>query len=124
MLVAAQSHIHHFTCKDLPRGQGIVYTRSGSDRNRRGLVVVVHGAAHTLPVIPEVQIDTITLRRTNLCMCARKWLARVSKTLYTYTYLTTGRLLREWDGSFDRIMSIGMVEAVGLEKHGRVLGCH
>jgi cyclopropane-fatty-acyl-phospholipid synthase len=65
--------------------------------------------------IPEVQIDTITLSENQRehvhAEVARQGLEdRIRVHLLDYREMP-----REWDGSFDRVVSIEMVEAVGLE---------
>ncbi|KAH9977579.1 cyclopropane-fatty-acyl-phospholipid synthase [Russula compacta] len=65
--------------------------------------------------VPEVQIDTITLSE-NQCAYVRAEVARHGFAERIRVHLLDYREMpREWDGLFDRIVSIEMVEAVGLE---------
>ena len=74
--------------------------------------------------VPEVQIDTITLSE-NQCAYVRAEVARHGFADRIRVHLLDYREMPdEWDGSFDRILSIEMVEAVGPENHGCVLGRH
>lgn len=72
-------------------------------------------ALYIVQHIPEVQIDTITLsenQRAHVCaeVARQGFEDRVRVHLLDYREMP-----REWDGSFDRVVSIEMVEAVGLE---------
>ena len=72
-------------------------------------------ALHIVRHIPEVQIDTITLsvnqRAHVLAEVARQGFEdRIRVHLLDYREMP-----RDWDGAFDRVVSIEMVEAVGLE---------
>ena len=65
--------------------------------------------------IPEVQIDTITLSENQRAhvhaeVARQGFEDRIRVHLVDYREMP-----REWDGSFDRVVSIEMVEAVGLE---------
>ena len=65
--------------------------------------------------VPEVQIDTITLSE-NQCAYVRAEVARHGFAERIRVHLLDYREMpREWDGLFDRVVSIEMVEAVGLE---------
>jgi cyclopropane-fatty-acyl-phospholipid synthase len=65
--------------------------------------------------IPEVQIDTITLSE-NQCAHVRAEVARQGfKDRIRVHLLDYREMPREWDGAFDRVVSVEMVEAVGLE---------
>ena len=65
--------------------------------------------------IPNVQIDTITLS-DNQCAHVRAEVARQGLWDCIRVHLLDYREMpSEWEGSFDRVVSIEMVEAVGLE---------
>ena len=65
--------------------------------------------------IPNVQIDTITLS-DNQCAHVRAEVARQGLGDCIRVHLLDYREMpSEWEGSFDRVVSIEMVEAVGLE---------
>ena len=65
--------------------------------------------------IPDVQIDTITLS-DNQCAHVRAEAARQGFGDRIRVHLLDYREMpREWESSFDRVVSIEMVEAVGLE---------
>lgn len=65
--------------------------------------------------IPDVQIDTITLSE-NQRAHVRAEVARQGLEDRIRVHLLDYREMpREWDGSFDRVVSVEMVEAVGLE---------
>jgi cyclopropane-fatty-acyl-phospholipid synthase len=65
--------------------------------------------------IPEVQIDTITLSE-NQHAYVRAEVARQGFEDRIRVHLLDYREMpREWDGSFDRVVSIEMVENVGLD---------
>jgi cyclopropane-fatty-acyl-phospholipid synthase len=65
--------------------------------------------------IPGVQIDTITLS-DNQCSHVRKEIARQGFGDCIRVHLMDYREMpQEWEHSFDRVVSIEMVEAVGLE---------
>jgi cyclopropane-fatty-acyl-phospholipid synthase len=65
--------------------------------------------------VPDVQIDTITLS-DNQCAHVRAEVARLGFADRIRVHLVDYREMpREWEGSFDRVVSIEMIEAVGLE---------
>jgi len=65
--------------------------------------------------IPDVQVDTITLS-DNQCAHVRTEVARQGFGDCIRVHLLDYREMpAEWEGSFDRVVSIEMVEAVGLE---------
>lgn len=72
-------------------------------------------ALYIVQHVPEVQIDTITLSE-NQCAHVREEVARQGFEDRIRVHLLDYREMpQEWDGSFDRVVSIEMVEAVGLE---------
>jgi cyclopropane-fatty-acyl-phospholipid synthase len=72
-------------------------------------------ALYIVQHVPEVQIDTITLSE-NQCAHVRAEVARHGFEDRIRVHLLDYREMpQEWDGSFDRVVSIEMVEAVGLE---------
>ena len=72
-------------------------------------------ALYIVQQVPEVQIDTITLSE-NQCAHVRAEVARQGFEDRIRVHLLDYREMpQEWDGSFDRVVSIEMVEAVGLE---------
>jgi cyclopropane-fatty-acyl-phospholipid synthase len=65
--------------------------------------------------VADVQIDTITLS-DNQCAHVRAEVARQGFVDRIRVHLLDYREMpREWEGSFDRVVSIEMVEAIGLE---------
>jgi len=65
--------------------------------------------------VPEVHIDTITLSE-NQCAHVRAEVARQGFEDRIRVHLIDYREMpKEWDGAFDRVVSIEMIEAVGLE---------
>jgi len=65
--------------------------------------------------VPDVQIDTITLS-DNQCTHVRTEVARLGFADRIRVHLVDYREMpREWEGSFDRVVSVEMIEAVGLE---------
>jgi cyclopropane-fatty-acyl-phospholipid synthase len=72
-------------------------------------------ALHVVRHIPEVQIDTITLSdNQHAYVCAE--VARLGFEDRIRVHLLDYREMpREWDGLFDRVVSIEMVEHIGLD---------
>jgi cyclopropane-fatty-acyl-phospholipid synthase len=65
--------------------------------------------------VADVQIDTITLS-DNQCAHVRAEVARHGFEDRIHVHLLDYREMpREWDGSFDRVVSVEMIEAVGRE---------
>jgi cyclopropane-fatty-acyl-phospholipid synthase len=65
--------------------------------------------------VPDVQIDTITLS-DNQCTHVRAEVARQGFADRIRVHLLDYREMpRDWEGLFDRVVSIEMVEAIGLE---------
>ena len=65
--------------------------------------------------VPDVQIDTITLS-DNQCAHVRAEVARQDFADRIRVHLLDYREMpRDWEGMFDRVVSIEMVEAIGLE---------
>ena len=65
--------------------------------------------------VADVQIDTITLS-DNQCAHVRAEVARHGFEDRIQVHLLDYREMpREWDSSFDRVVSVEMIEAVGLE---------
>ncbi|KAI0250939.1 S-adenosyl-L-methionine-dependent methyltransferase [Lactifluus subvellereus] len=72
-------------------------------------------ALHIVRHVAGVQVDTITLS-DNQCAHVRAEVARCGFEDRVRVHLLDYREMpREWDGSFDRVVSVEMVEAVGLE---------
>ena len=72
-------------------------------------------ALYIVQHVPKVQIDTITLSE-NQCAHVRAEVARQGFEDRIRVHLLDYREMpRDWDGSFDRVVSIEMIEAVGLE---------
>ena len=72
-------------------------------------------ALYIVQHVPKVQIDTITLSE-NQCAHVRAEVARQGfKDRIRVHLLDYREMPRDWDGSFDRVVSIEMIEAVGLE---------
>jgi cyclopropane-fatty-acyl-phospholipid synthase len=72
-------------------------------------------ALHIVRHVPGVQIDTITLS-DNQCAHVRAEVARQGFADRIRVHLLDYREMpRGWDGSFDRVVSVEMVEAIGLE---------
>ena len=65
--------------------------------------------------IPEVEIDTITLSENQLGHVRAEVVRQGFEDRIRVHLLDYREMPREWDGSFDRVVSIEMVEAVGLE---------
>jgi cyclopropane-fatty-acyl-phospholipid synthase len=65
--------------------------------------------------IPEVQIDTITLSENQRAHVRAEVVRQGFEDRIRVHLLDYREMPREWDGSFDRVVSIEMVEAVGLE---------
>ncbi|KAF8488661.1 cyclopropane-fatty-acyl-phospholipid synthase [Russula emetica] len=65
--------------------------------------------------IPEVQIDTITLSENQRAHVRAEVARQGFEDRIRVHLLDYREMPREWDGSFDRVVSIEMVEAVGLE---------
>jgi cyclopropane-fatty-acyl-phospholipid synthase len=72
-------------------------------------------ALHIVQNVPDTQVDTITLS-DNQCAYVRAMVERLGFSDRIRVHLIDYREMpREWDGLFDRVVSIEMVEAVGLE---------
>jgi cyclopropane-fatty-acyl-phospholipid synthase len=65
--------------------------------------------------IPEVQIDTITLSENQRAHVHAEVARQGFEDRIRVHLLDYREMPREWDGAFDRVVSIEMVEAVGLE---------
>lgn len=65
--------------------------------------------------IPKVQIDTITLSENQRAHVRAEVARQGFENRIRVHLLDYREMPREWDGSFDRVVSIEMVEAVGLE---------
>ena len=65
--------------------------------------------------IPDVQIDTITLSENQRAHVHAEVARHGFEDRIRVHLLDYREMPREWDGSFDRVVSIEMVEAVGLE---------
>jgi cyclopropane-fatty-acyl-phospholipid synthase len=72
-------------------------------------------ALHIVRNIPDTQVDTITLS-DNQCAHVRAEVERLGFSDRIRVHLVDYREMpREWEGLFDRVVSVEMVEAVGLE---------
>jgi cyclopropane-fatty-acyl-phospholipid synthase len=72
-------------------------------------------ALHIVRNVADVQVDTITLS-DNQCAHVRAEVARQGFEGRIRVHLVDYREMpREWNGAFDRVVSIEMIEAVGLE---------
>jgi len=72
-------------------------------------------ALHIVRNVPDAQVDTITLS-DNQCAHVRAEVERLGYSDRVRVHLVDYREMpREWEGLFDRVVSIEMVEAVGLE---------
>jgi cyclopropane-fatty-acyl-phospholipid synthase len=72
-------------------------------------------ALHIVRNVPDTQVDTITLS-DNQCAHVCAEVERLGFTDRIWVHLVDYREMpREWEGLFDRVVSIEMVEAVGLE---------
>jgi len=72
-------------------------------------------ALHVVRNIPDTQVDTITLS-DNQCAYVRAEVERQGFSDRIRVHLVDYREMpRDWEGLFDRVVSVEMVEAVGLE---------
>ena len=72
-------------------------------------------ALYIVQHIPEVQIDTITLSENQRAHVRAEVARQGFEDRIRVHLLDYREMPREWDASFDRVVSIEMVEAVGLE---------
>jgi len=72
-------------------------------------------ALHIVRNVPDTQVDTITLS-DNQCAYVRAEVERQGFSDRIRVHLVDYREMpRDWEGLFDRVVSVEMVEAVGLE---------
>ena len=72
-------------------------------------------ALHIVQNVPDTRVDTITLS-DNQCAHVRAMVERLGFSDRIRVHLIDYREMpREWEGLFDRVVSIEMIEAVGLE---------